>query len=361
MTSAPGKHVVVAPLDWGLGHATRCVPVIRLLLQHNCVVMLAGAGPSLKLLRAEFPDLPSLQLPAYNPVYPSGGSMVWKMALQLPKFIRVIGEEHRVIEQYIRDKNVDLVIADNRYGCWSSNVPSVFITHQSNIMMPKRFGWLAPFVRRANENAMQRFTEWWIPDSGQDGLAGDLTSFSAGVPLRFIGQLSRFSPASDSKNPGYDIVVICSGPEPQRTIFENLVRKSLQSFRGTYLLVRGILDDSPAVITTNGTIQNYLTSNDLECALANAGMVIARSGYSTVMDMAVLGKKVIFVPTPGQTEQEYLATRLMEKKIAFSMDQNSFELDYALVASADYTGFTVNPLATDHYLAAEIERILATI
>lgn len=361
MAGTSGKHVVVAPLDWGLGHATRCVPVVRLLLQHNCMVTLAGAGPSLRLLRAEFPELRSFQLPSYDPVYPSDGSMIWKMVLQLPKFMRVIRDEHRELERYIQDNHVDLVISDNRYGCWSSTVPSVFITHQSNIMMPKRFGWLAPMVRRANQNAMRRFSECWVPDSGQNGLAGDLTSFSGTVPLRFIGQLSRFSPGDRSMDPGYDIVVVCSGPEPQRTLFEQLMRKSLQSFRGTYLLVRGVVEESSPVKTVNGIIRNYLTSANLGNALANAGIVIARSGYSTVMDLAMLGKKVIFVPTPGQTEQGYLATRLMEQKVALSVDQHSFDLDQALKASVHYTGFVVNPQATDRYLAVEIDRILATI
>src|SRR6186713_2481942 len=133
------KKVLVTPLDWGLGHATRCVPIINELLKRNCTVVIGGCGESLELLKKEFPALTFLSLPAYKPVYPSSGSMVLKMLTQLPRFLSTIKQEHAEIEQIIKDSKIDLIISDNRFGCWSAAVPSVFVTHQTNILLPKRF------------------------------------------------------------------------------------------------------------------------------------------------------------------------------------------------------------------------------
>lgn len=357
-----GKHVVVAVLDWGLGHASRCIPVIRALLHHQCQVTIAGSGPALQLLQIEFPALQTFALPAYNPVYPSGKAMVWRMATQLPKFLRVIRSEHLALEHFVIKHDVNLVISDNRFGCWSARVPSVFITHQRTIPMPDSFGWLSPFVRRANNSVMRKFSECWIPDSGPDGLAGDLVTLKGqGPPCRFVGTLSRFTRSAVTLKAEYDVVAVCSGPEPQRMIFESRLRTALDKFPGQYLLVRGVIEDADPVRTPNGIVYNYMTASQLGDVLAKAGVVIARCGYSTVMDMSVLGKKAIFVPTPGQTEQEYLAKRLMEKKIAFSMSQGSFDLMFALQASLGYQGFNERTSGDRDYLSAEIERIIASL
>src|SRR5262245_52446649 len=141
------KNVLITPLDWGLGHATRCIPIINELLNKNCSVVIGGSGEALELLKIEFPHLAFVSLPAYRPVYPSLGSMVWNMLTQLPKFLSTIKKEHDVIEQLVRSSKIDLIISDNRYGCWSSAVPSIFITHQTNILLPKKFKWLSKVVR----------------------------------------------------------------------------------------------------------------------------------------------------------------------------------------------------------------------
>jgi UDP:flavonoid glycosyltransferase YjiC (YdhE family) len=338
------KRVLVTPLDWGLGHATRCIPVIRELLLQGCDVYLAGSGDSLKLLQLEFPSLQSFSIPGYDPVYPtSGQSMLWKMASQLPKFIRAINEEHQVIEALIVKHKVDLVISDNRYGCWSAKVPCVFITHQSNILMPKRFGWLAPLVRTMNERMMKKFSICWIPDfSGDRSLAGDLISFGnmdKAANIRHIGWLSRFtsSHAAESK---YDLLCIFSGPEPQRSRLEEIVVNQLKGASLKVLVVRG-LPGSPAGLKTNTSAEvvNFLGAQDLQEAIRSAKIVLARSGFSTVMDLVHLGGKAVFIPTPGQTEQVYLAKRLMERKIAYSVPQEHFDLGIALRESEKYTGF----------------------
>jgi uncharacterized protein (TIGR00661 family) len=347
------KRVLVTPLDWGLGHATRCVPVIRAFISRDCEVMLAGSGDSLRLLQKEFPSLKSFSIPGYNPVYPQHGSMVWAMAKQLPKFMRTIREEHRVVESIVRENAVELVVSDNRYGAWSSEVPCIFITHQSNIQMPKRFGWLQEWVRKTNYRYMRRFTRCWIPDwPGAESLAGKLARFEeqdARVQADFIGALSRFSPRNVDGDFKYDVVAMFSGPEPQRSVLERIVWPQLKASGLRYFVVRGVINDVP--ISEPNQV-NFLTSNDLQEVIGSSRVVVARSGYSTVMDLAMLEKNAIFIPTPGQTEQEYLAAQLMASGWAYSTTQDKFDLSQALRQMEKFSGLKRTLLGKDLLSAA---------
>jgi uncharacterized protein (TIGR00661 family) len=339
------KRVLVAPLDWGLGHATRCIPIIRALQARGCTVLLAGSGDSLQLLRQEFPSLFYSALPAYQPRYPTkGGSMVWAMARQLPKFLTVIRREHVALERIVREESVDLVIADNRYGCWSVLVPSIFITHQCTILMPRRFGWLASTVARMNQRSIKRFTRCWLPDyPGEASLAGKLVECGESPPdttHRYIGALSRLS-AAVPRVKRYDLVCVFSGPEPQRTLLEQMVTEQINRSTLRVLIVRGVPGGRTVrPLETRAEVVDFLASDALQEALETCRCVLARSGFSTVMDLAHVGGNAIFVPTPGQTEQEYLAARLMEKRIAYSVAQQDFHLDTAWQQALQYNGFT---------------------
>jgi len=355
-------RVLVTPLDWGLGHATRCIPVIRSLIDHDCEVLIAGSGDSLRLLQAEFPDIDAMQINGYEPVYQSSGSMVLKMALQLPKFIRTISLEHKVIEKIIRDKKISLLISDNRYGAWSAQIPCVLITHQSNILMPRRFGWLQGIVRYFNHRQMKKFSVCWIPDfPGAQNLADQLISFgdTKDLKVEFLGALSRFRKkerAGDTFQ--YKILVVLSGPEPQRTILENLIIPQLQQSRLKYFVVRGKLYPEKKVVDPN--VVDFLSTSDLQEKIESSEIVICRSGYSSIMDLAALGKKAILIPTPGQTEQEYLAQTLMKKGIANAMSQRDFDLAKAVEQNDSFTGFT-NFKMDDSLLNSAIKRILTRI
>jgi uncharacterized protein (TIGR00661 family) len=335
------KNVVVAPLDWGLGHATRCIPIIRELLKRGCAVSVAGSGASLKLLEEEFPALRFFELEAYDPEYPkSKTGMVWKMASQIPKFFATIKKEHEQIEKLVTEQKFDLIISDNRYGCWSVKIPSVFITHQSNILMPKRFGWLSPIVSLFNRRFIRKFNHCWVPDF-PDGniLTGDLNKFSRKEKssFKFVGPLSRFRASKKKRDQLFQVAIILSGPEPQRSIFEKIVKLQLGATDLKYCLVRGVMYPKTRSIAPN--IFDHLTSNKLQEIIESSRIIVARSGYSTVMDMASLRKKVIFIPTPGQTEQEYLAKTLHDKGIAFSCPQDKFDLQYAIDETQNFTGF----------------------
>jgi len=332
------KRVIVAPLDWGLGHATRCIPIIRQLKALACDIVIAGSGPSLALLKEEFPSCPIFELPAYQPRYPGRrGSMVFAMASQLPHFLKVINQERRALDALIRNVGAAAVISDNRFGCFSSRVPSVFITHQSNILMPKRFGWLSPIVRRANIQAMKRFTNIWIPDyPGEKGIAGELAHFPTAISKRLthIGLLSRFDrQPPDQKE--FDLAVVLSGPEPQRTILEEIIHPQLRESGLRYHLVRGIFDQRGSSLPDSS---DYLTTESLQKLLNASEVVLARSGYSTVMDLAVLGKKAILVPTPQQTEQQYLAEFLSRRRLVYCTQQHDLNIKEDFLKARQYPG-----------------------
>jgi uncharacterized protein (TIGR00661 family) len=350
------KRILVAPLDWGLGHATRCIPVIKKFIAVGCDVWIGGNGESLELLRKEFPNLKTVTLPGYNPKYPSAGSMVWRMLRQLPGFITVIREEHRQIEKIVNENKIALIISDNRYGLWSRQVPCVFITHQSNILMPKRFGWLQNFVRYFNHRQMKKFTACWIPDfPAKQSLAGELIEFGT-TPrnaFEFIGALTRFQYQPTQTT--FQVLVILSGPEPQRSILEDILIPQLQKSHLSYFVVLGKVSQTNSYNDPN--IVSFLTSSALQEKILTAEIVISRSGYSSVMDLSALHKKAIFIPTPGQTEQEYLAKVLEQKKIAFSMDQKSFDLKTAIAESKKYNGFSGLP-SPDDLLDIAVKKIL---
>jgi uncharacterized protein (TIGR00661 family) len=334
------KRILITPLDWGLGHATRCIPIIRLLLGMGHTVLIGGSGSSLALLKEEFPTLNFLELPPYNPKYPKKRNMVLKMASQLPRFLRAIKRENNLVRKWIDVHHVDLIISDNRYGCWSEKVTSVFITHQSNILMQKRFGCLAKWVHRQNESMMEKFDICWIPDyPAEASLAGELISFGKlkySGQISYIGHLSRFS-FRDVDVKKYEILVICSGPEPQRSILEKMLKHQLSNSGRKYLIIRGVIENK----SSTPELKNFLTTDELCEVILQSEVVISRSGYSTIMDLGALGSNVVFIPTPGQTEQEYLARRLKEKGIAFFMEQDVFDLGVALREAKKYSGFSV--------------------
>ena len=331
------RRILVAPLDWGLGHATRCIPIIMALIKRNTEVIIAASGSSALLLKMEFPELRHYPLVAYDPQYPAGAAMVWKMGRQLPRFIQIIQKEHTQLEEIVAREQIDVVISDNRYGCYSSRAKSVFITHQLHILMPDSFKWMEGIVNRFNRRQIKKFDACWVP-APDNRLLGRLLPERLPLDTRVIGYLSRLKRQVAEKK--YEVAVIASGPEPQRTILVDVLRRALQESGLKSILVRGDVDGEEQT-TISGTLEevNYLMGDSLERVIAQSEIVIARSGYSTVMDLAQMGAKAIFIPTPGQTEQGYLAEQLMGRGIAFSVPQTDFDLKTALKEANKFSGF----------------------
>ena len=265
--------------------------------------------------------------------------MMSKILFQLPKFSAAIRQEHVIVERIVKEKRIDIVISDNRYGCYSNRVRSILITHQVNIQMPAFYGFLEPFVNYYNWRQIKRFFRVWVPDFKDDrNITGNLSSSNT-VGRRYIGQLSRMKPIPNVEQK-YDILVLASGPEPQRTNFENMMRSQLYNFHGSSLLVKGKPTGSSEIKTVGRLSEvDFLDTEELNLAIEQSEMVISRSGYSTIMDLAKLGKNAIFVPTPGQTEQVYLAKVLFKKGICYFRDQADFKLSGALAKTKLYAGF----------------------
>lgn len=333
------KRIVVTPLDWGLGHATRCIPIIRLLLEKNYEVCIATSGLAFPLLKQEFPNLTFFELPSYQARYSAKLPLMLKVFLQLPHFLRVIQEEHRIIERLVQEQSIDVVLSDNRYGCYSKKVKSVFITHQLTILMPPAFRRLKRLVNFFNHILIRRFDECWVPDFKTNRLTGTLTH-APDLHVRFIGMLSRFQKRNVEVTKRYDLLVLLSGPEPQRSLLEDQVVQQLKDYPGKALLVRGL----PNAVEKLAGVEcvNHLSSHELQTVLEASTQVLARSGYTTIMDLYYLEKRAIFIPTPGQTEQEYLANQLTERGIAFSMEQKDFDLMKALEAAKAFKGFAMS-------------------
>lgn len=354
-------RILVAPMDWGLGHATRCIPLIRYLVARGCSVHLAGEGRIEALLRAEFPNLPFLSLPGYNIEYGhSKWELLGKMALQIPKILDRIHKENEWLQQVMEEYRFDVVLSDNRYGLYHEDAYSVFMTHQLLIKAP--FGSFGESVmQRLNYDFIEQFDECWVPDAMEEpNLAGVLSHPDTLPAIRtvFIGPLSRFRPPAEAVEPRH-LLVVLSGPEPQRSILEERLLEQLKEYTGPIVLVRGLPgDNNEPVIADNLTILDHVDTEGMQQLMEEAVLVVSRCGYSTVMDLVTLGKKSILVPTPGQTEQEYLATHLMEQGVALCATQDEFRLGPLLQLAE---AFPYNPISIDNegLMEAVVDNMLA--
>jgi UDP-N-acetylglucosamine transferase subunit ALG13 len=319
------KRVLVAPLDWGLGHATRCVPVIREFIRLGFQVLLAGENAIAQLLKEEFPELTVLHLKGYRIRYGKNRrSFVIKMFLQLPKILRCIKEEKKWLEKIIASYNIDIVFSDNRFGLYSTNAHCIFMTHQLFIKTGNSF--TEKIAQKINYRYINRFDECWVPDNaGAENLAGILShpAKMPELPVKYIGILSRFTKQEFEKK--YDLAAVLSGPEPQRSFFEDILLKQIKGSSLNAVVVRGLPCNTeiPAIKTK---ILNHLPAAALNELILSSRIVISRSGYSTLMDLATIGTSAILVPTPGQTEQEYLAEYLSGKNYFISAPQEGLQL-----------------------------------
>ena len=325
-------RILICPLDWGLGHASRDACLIRSLLRQGYDVIIGGEGTSIEFLKTEFPGLNYINLPSFQIRF-SAKYPAWLMiTLLLPGFFIWVIRENKLLHQVIRKYNIDLVISDTRYGLWSSLIPSVIITHQISFKLPlflKPFGYL---LFRINRIALSRFSQCWIPDfPGYPNLSGSLAhGYKLPVHTSFIGPLSRFHKVSNEIKPGngFEIAAILSGPEPQRSIFEKMITEQLLITNRRAIVVCG-LPGKKASVNLSKTILRvtYASGCELLTILKTSKYIISRPGYSSIMDLAVLNKPAILVPTPGQTEQEYLACYMEKLGLFLSVKQKKFNLN----------------------------------
>jgi UDP-N-acetylglucosamine transferase subunit ALG13 len=322
------KTVLIAPLDWGLGHATRCIPIISFLLSQKITVIIAAEGATALILKEAFPNCLMLPLRGYRIRYSSSGK--WfslKLATQLPKIFFAARYEKKWLKQIVKQYQINGIISDNRLGLSHKHLPSVFITHQLQIQTGQR--WLDRFVQRINYSYINQFNSCWVPDlETQNNYAGLLShpTKMPNIPVHYLGVLSRLEfKESDIK---YRVCFLLSGPEPQRTILETALMAQLKNLDGPLLMVRGLPNEKelPSSSHAQLTIYNHQNSTMLNELISQSELVVCRSGYSSVMDLIACHKKAILIPTPGQTEQIYLAKHLEEKGLFVSALQSNVNL-----------------------------------
>ena len=321
----PTKNILVAPLNWGLGHATRCIPIIRELEKNGFTPILASDGVALQILQKEFPHLQALKLPSYEIEYAKNAAdFKWKLIQNSPKMIDAVFSEKKIVKKWVSEYNLQGIISDNRLGVYSKKIPSVFITHQLNVLSGKTT-WISS---KLHQHFIKKFTECWIPDIEKEpNLTGKLGHLKkTDLNLKYLGPLSRLEKKDLPIK--YDLMVILSGPEPQRTYLEQKLKNEVRLFDGKVIFIKGIIEPEQKTEKDGNVVYyNFMTSNEIEKAFNESGFVLCRSGYTTVMDLAKLGKKAFFIPTPGQFEQEYLAKRLKNNGMVPYAKQDNFKIE----------------------------------
>ena len=338
------KNILVAPLNWGLGHATRCIPIINALLNIGYTPILASDGDALILLQKEFPDIACVELPAYNISYAKNGRFFkWKMFCNMPGIIKAIKKEQQHIKKIVAQFDISGIISDNRLGVYHNDIPSVYITHQLNVLS----GCSTNFTSWLHQKTISKFNECWVPDIiGDISFSGKLGQAKNNLKnVKHIGLLSRFK---NTNTPVvYDYLIILSGPEPQRSLLEVKLLNEFQKTSKKVLCIQGKVAPEQLIKTLgNITIYNFMTSNELEDIINRSDSIISRSGYTTIMDLATITKKAFFIPTPGQYEQLYLAKRMKELKYAPYATQEQFSLKN-LKELIDYKGLYNSDMSTD--------------
>ncbi|MEM0150374.1 MAG: glycosyltransferase [Thermoplasmata archaeon] len=315
----------------GLGHASRSLPLIKKLISEGNDLTIIAHGRSLEFFKRTLSDIRTIELPDYPIEYTnSRSSFIPKLIMKSPAIISSLFEEHEEFEKLQRKENFSLIISDNRYGIFKVGVPSFLLTHQLRILNPYRIKFFETLSMYYNGYVGKYFTGILVPDFEQNSLTGELShslKFIDVNKIHYVGPISEYKKKDLAKD--IDLLAVISGPEPQRTIFENKVIQELKNFDGKYFAVLG----RPEIKMENENIVSFVSTEKLNELFNRSKLILSRSGYSTIMDLFYTGGKPIFVPTPGQPEQEYLADYISLKEISVSINQENFNL-----SSINYNG-----------------------
>lgn len=346
-----------------MGHTTRSIPIIQHIYRQGHHITFAGNAWQRAYIQKTFPLIDTIHLDGYNVSYGSDNNLLLTIAQQLPRIIGTIKKEHKWLNTLVKERHFDGIITDNRYGLYHKNVPSVIMTHQPGMRIG--CGSIVDYmVRYVHYRHINRFAQCWLVDvPGKNNLSGAL-SHPTVLPKQaaYIGLLSQLYDGKKTiNNPTGKLVVLLSGPEPQRTILSNILWQQLSGSNKEVIFIEGsdvkTRTDTPSHITYH----TRLTASDLLPVLQSAGLVICRSGYSTLMDLVALGKKAIVIPTPGQTEQEYLGSYLQKQGTFLCMQQKNFSLQKALTAAENFP-FSTLPLQNPfHEFMPVVDKWLLTL
>ncbi len=317
------KNIIISPLDWGLGHTTRCIPLISCLVERGHRVTAAVNKQQKAVLEVYFPDIVYADLPGYNIEYPISGSMAWNIAKQSGKILSAIKAENLWLSEYVSEHPQDIVVSDNRFGFYHPRIESIYITHQINIQGPSI---LKSLLYSIHKNYIDNFHHCMIPDTEDNILAGELSK----TPIerfKFIGPISRFDKMANNDEDEFEYLGVLSGPEPQRSVFCKLLEEAFYNSGKKCAIIGGKPLDSNHYVKDNLTYFPHLDKEEFYNVVSKSKGVVSRSGYSTIMDFSILQKPIFFVPTPGQTEQEYLAEFHHKNSGIGYCKQENFTLD----------------------------------
>ena len=314
LSEITGKKILISPLDWGMGHTTRCVALIQKLIKENELIF-AGNKSQTDFITREFPGLKTLFLEGYNVSLDSKKSSYLQLLLQISKIKKAIKAEHRFAKRVADEEKIDLIISDNRYGLYSSKTKNILLTHQLNLQIPAGRN----LVNKRLKSWIEKFDVCWIPDSEHHPLCGELLNADLKCPKVFIGPLVRFENVDAPFR--YEYLFIASGPEPERSRFAKQICDYLVQ-KKVHFAVAGFMNDN-----VGGDYFIAPTTRELQMLLNTSEKVISRSGYTTIMELSALNKKAILIPTNGQYEQQYLANTVTVENLTFIDEKRFFNDD----------------------------------
>jgi UDP-N-acetylglucosamine transferase subunit ALG13 len=357
-------RIFFAVLNMGLGHATRSLPLIRAFLARGDRVTVGGSGRSLRLLKQELGGVGFVELPDYNIQYTDRGVDLGRLVARTPDLMRIVAAEHAVLAAHLVNDGADLVVSDHRYGCWSPAVPSWFLAHQLRFAAPPLFRPFEFIGALFNRGLHRRFSGGiLVPDLLEEGeglLSGRLARpYGAVRPAtadryHYPGILSSLE-RREGLGVDVDVFVSVSGPEPQRTVLERIVREQIRAVSGRRVVALGRPESDEVEEPEPGlTFHAHLDRPRMEELMNRCRLLVARSGYSTVMEAVELGKRALWIPTPGQTEQVYLAERLRRKGWFHAVDQGDLDLVRNIPQALEYAG-PGQPLRTADTVARVME------
>lgn len=318
------KNVLLSPLNWGKGHAARLLPIAFQLYAQGYHVVICAYGEALELMQKEFPNGDYVEDIPFSVKYATTRPRNMLTLLgQLPAMFLQVYREHQLLQKLEQKYAFEYIISDNRYGMYHANVKSIFIGHQLSIKVP--FGGF--FLNAINRLLINQFDACWVPDYAaiEHSLAGELSQYSKIKKKVFIGPLSRALPLTQNIKDNAPVLYLLSGVEPQRSIFEELIVQKMRTQKHAAILVRGT--NKPRQEVEDGLflrVYDYCTIKQLQELVTQCQYIVARSGYSTIMDLVIWRKEAVLIPTPGQFEQEYLASYLLHKKWFYSLTQETF-------------------------------------
>ena len=307
-----GRRILLSPLNWGLGHVSRCIPLINELLSLENTVIVAGDKDQQAVFRQYFPDLKYIDHEGYPFNFKGEGRFESDLLRQFGKLKMRLRQESVQAEKYVEEHDVDIVISDHRYGFRSPKAYNILLTHQLNLPLK----WYESWVQNWHYRLIREFHEIWVPDHEDSPLSGKLSHNSKQFNVTYIGNLSRFSlyPCDEEKE--IPVVAIISGPNVYgKQLLQEIINNDNEII---VIAPRGVLKE------LNLSEKRFVASDDwksCDALIRKAERIISRSGYSTLMDIKHLGANCELIPTPGQREQIYLKQLWDENAVCLSTSQ----------------------------------------